>query len=82
MNTVFQSHQIPVILQYPDGRKFKDPNDCICSMYDTVDKFIELNVTHENSKHFLDHYRNSNLGYGTGRIVQRRRRRGTVNRPR
>lgn len=78
MHTVFQSHHIPVVIQLPDGKKFNDPNDSIGPLQDTVDKFIELNVMNENSKHFQDHYRYPSMGFANGRIIQRRRRRGTL----
>ena len=76
MHTVFQSHQTPVIIQLPDGRKFLDPNDCITAVYDTVDRFIEINVQNENNKHFQDSSRYMGSFYMNGFKGQRRRRRG------
>ena len=77
LNTVFQSHQIPVVIQLGDGRKFLDPNDCIAAIHDTVEKFIDLNVQNENNKHFQDARYMGPYHPTVGR-GQRRRRRGTL----
>lgn len=77
LNTVFQSHQIPVVIQLADGRAFVDPNDCIAAIHDTVEKFIDLNVQNENNKHFQDS-RYLGAYHPTVGRGQRRRRRGTL----